>query len=136
MVFFACFCEEKKPITFCGAFVHFLRTYEVTKFWKIKLNLDVSDSYTRANIQNMLIVAYLKFFGFFLLMLFYFMLEKDHFKQKLLLWPQVSVMITLIIIIVVCYNCYNNCYFAIAIGTKCKLEVNQWTQTLCSTFVL
>ena len=58
MHFFVRFME-KKPVKFYGAFVYFLRTYEATQFGMIKLYLDVSDSYMRTNIQNMVIVAYL-----------------------------------------------------------------------------
>ena len=36
---------EKKPCTkFYGVFDHFLLTYEVAKFWMIKLCLNVSDA--------------------------------------------------------------------------------------------
>ena len=52
----------------------------------IKLYLDMSDvSYTRINKHNGLHVNFRKF----LLILFCFMMKKDHFNQNLLLWPQI-----------------------------------------------
>ena len=56
----------------------------------IKLYHDIGDVYTQMNIQNMLIMAYMKTSEIFLLMPFCFMMKRDCFKQKLLLWPQVS----------------------------------------------
>ena len=41
--FFVSFMEEQPPIKFYSAFGNFLRTYEVAKFWMIKLCLDTSD---------------------------------------------------------------------------------------------
>ena len=41
--FFVSFMQKKRPIKFCGVSDHFLRTYEVEKFWMIKLYLGVSD---------------------------------------------------------------------------------------------
>ena len=51
---------EKKPsLKFYGVFDHFSQTYEIAKFWIIKLYFDVSDVCKRMNTQNMLIVAYM-----------------------------------------------------------------------------
>ena len=54
-IFFVTFME-KKPIKFYCIFVHFSRTYEVAKFWIIKLYFKVT-SCTRKNIQKMLILT-------------------------------------------------------------------------------
>ena len=83
LVFFALFVsfmEKKPPIKFYSVFNHFLRSYQVKKFWMIKLYLDLSDvihanKHTRyancglhINVWN------------FLFMRFCFMVKKDHFK--------------------------------------------------------
>ena len=41
--FFVRFVEKNPPLKYYGAFVNFSRTYEVAKFWMIKLYRDVSD---------------------------------------------------------------------------------------------
>ena len=51
--------EKKLLVKFYGVFDHFSGTYHVVKFWMIKLYLDQVTSYTRINIQNMIIVAYM-----------------------------------------------------------------------------
>ena len=87
--FFVRFLEKKPPIKFYGVFDHFSRTYEVAKFWMIELYLNVSDI-MNANSHTKHANCGLRVnFWNFLLMYFCFMMEKDHFKQKLLLWPQV-----------------------------------------------
>ena len=65
----------------------FMVTYEVAKFYMIKLYLDAGDAihankHTKyANCGSPVKV--------WIIMLFCFMMKKDHFKQKLLLWSQV-----------------------------------------------
>ena len=87
--------EKKPPINFYGVFDQFSRTYEVAKFWIIKLFLDVSDvihaKEHKKHANRGLYVKFflLEFFWNFLLMQFSFMMKKDNFKQKLLLYPQV-----------------------------------------------
>ena len=87
--FFLTFVEKKPPIKFHDIFDHFSRTYEVGKFLMVKLYLNVSEirhanehkSYANCglhvNFLNVLLIS------------FCFMMKKDHFKQKLLLFPQV-----------------------------------------------
>ena len=41
--FYVSFMEKKRPIKFYGVFYYFPRTYEVAKFWMIKLCLNVID---------------------------------------------------------------------------------------------
>ena len=55
----------------------------------IKLCLDVSDvTHTNKHTKHANCGLHVNFWNF-LLMPFCFMMKKDHFKQRLLLWPQV-----------------------------------------------
>ena len=70
-------------------FDHFSRTYEVAKFRIIKLYLDVSDvTHANEHTKHANCSLYVNLWNFWL-MPSCFMMKKDHFKQKLLLWPQV-----------------------------------------------
>ena len=53
------FMENELSTKLNSVFDHFSRTYKVTKFWMIKLCLDVSDVLTQINILNMLILTYM-----------------------------------------------------------------------------
>ena len=92
LVFFAFFVRiiEKKPIKFYGVFVQFWWTYEVAKFWIIKLYLDVHDIIHMNKHTKYASCDVPVRFWIFLLMSFCFMMKKDHFKQKLFLWLQVN----------------------------------------------
>ena len=87
--------QKKLHIKFYCVFDYFPRSYEVTEFSIIKLYFDVSgvtDASEHAKHANCsLHVNFLNF----LLMLLYFMVKKYHFKQKLLLWPQVLFKVSL-----------------------------------------
>ena len=87
--FFVTFMEKTPPVIKChSVFDHFSRTYEVAKSWTIKLYLCVSDIITGINKQNVNCGLHVNFWNFFK-MSFCFMMKKDHFKPKMLLWPQV-----------------------------------------------
>ena len=93
LVFFAFFVTfmEKIPliIKFYGVFDHFSRTCYVAKFWTTKLYLYVSDV-IHANEQKKYANCDLRvIFWNFLQISLCFVMTKDHFKQKLLLWPHV-----------------------------------------------
>ena len=83
--FFVSFIEKSPPIKFYGILDHFSQTYEVAKFYVIKLYLYVS------NVIN--VNEHTKYANCglhvnscnFLLMPFCLMMKKDQFKQKLLL---------------------------------------------------
>ena len=89
LFFFASFIKRKPPIKFYGVFDHISRTCRVKKLWMIKLYLDVCDFIhvnKHRNYANW--GLYLKVSNI-LLMSFCFMVKKDLFKPKLLLWPQI-----------------------------------------------
>ena len=77
--------EKKPPMKFCGVFTHFSRTYEVAKFWMIKLYLDVIDVLHGNEHTKQANCGWHVNFLNFLLMPFCFMIKKDHFKQKFFL---------------------------------------------------
>ena len=88
-IFFFSFIEKNPPIKFHGVFDNFSWTYEVAKFWMLNCISTYVMPYTPLNKQNIIIVGYMETFGVLLLMSFCFMMKKDHFKQKLLLWRHV-----------------------------------------------
>ena len=74
---------KKPPVKFYDVFVHFLQTYEVAKFWMMKLYLDVSDIiHVKKHTKYANCGLPANFWIFLFVILFY--TEKDHFKQKLL----------------------------------------------------
>ena len=84
---------KKEPNTkFQSFFDHFLRTYEVIKFWMVRLCLDASDvMYANEHALYANCGLYVKCWKF-RLMPFCFMTKKDHFQQKLLLSSHVPFM--------------------------------------------
>ena len=83
------FAEKRPPIKFYGVFDHFSRTYEVAEFWIIKLCLDVNDvTHANKHTAHAQCSLHVNFWNF-LLIPFFFMINKDHVKQRLLLWPHV-----------------------------------------------
>ena len=88
LVFFAYFSyifSERTPYKVLWCFsIHFSRTYEVTKFWMIKLFLYVSDIIH----VNEHCGLHINFWNFWLKPLG-LMMKKNHFKQISLLWSQV-----------------------------------------------
>ena len=87
--FFVRFTEKKAPIKFYGILLHFSGTYEVAKFWVVKLYLDVSDAIHENDHTKNANCGLPVNVWIFLLKSFCFMMKKDHFKQKLLFWSQV-----------------------------------------------
>ena len=84
--FFVRFAEKKAPIKFFDILLHFSGTYEVAKFWVVKLYLDVSDViHANEHTKNANCDLPVNFW-IFLLKSFCFMMKKNHFKQKLLFW--------------------------------------------------
>ena len=80
---FVSFMGKKPPIKFYGIFDQFLRTYEVSKFWMINLYLNLSDiMHTNEHKKHANCGLHVNFWNF-LLMLFCFMMKKDHFKDHL-----------------------------------------------------
>ena len=93
--FFVSFMEKKRPIKFCGVSDHFLRTYEIEKFWMIKLYLGVSDViYANEYIKHASCDLHENFWNF-LSMPFSFIwkniiLSKNYYSG-LRLWPLASI---------------------------------------------
>ena len=85
--FLLVFMEKTPPtIKFYSIFHHLSRNREAAKFWIIKLYLNVNDV-IHANEQTKYANCSLhKNFWNFLLMSFCFMIKRNYFKQKLLLW--------------------------------------------------
>ena len=66
---------------------HFSETNEIAKFRMINFYLDVSDTlHANERTKQSNCLLHINIWNF-LLMLLCFMMKKDHFKQKLLLWP-------------------------------------------------
>ena len=75
--------------SFMVFFDHFPWTYEVKKFWMVKLCLQVNNGIHANKHMKYANCDLLVNFWEFLLTSLCFMMKKDHFKQKLLLLPQV-----------------------------------------------
>ena len=89
--FFASFMEKNPLINFYGAFDHFSWTYEVAMFWMIKLYLNEIDViHANEHTKHANCGLHVNFWIFLLMSFCFMMKKKNHFKQKLLLWPQVS----------------------------------------------
>ena len=86
--------EKESCTKFCGVLIRFLEVENLAqvKFSMIKRYLDVSDvihakEYTKDANCGLHLNCWI-----FLFMAFCFIMKKDHFKQKLLIWPQVPFM--------------------------------------------
>ena len=94
-LFFVLFCLflldlwRKNPIKFYDFFAYSLRTYEVLKFWLIKLYFDLNDIIHANKHTEYANCGLAVNFWIFSLMSSCFMMKKDHFKQKLFIWRQV-----------------------------------------------
>ena len=84
---FVNFMEKEHFTHFYGRFDNFSWTYEVAKFWMIKLCLDVSDVIHKN--KHTLYVCLTYKLSEVWLMQYCFMMRKNHFKNKLFLWSQV-----------------------------------------------
>ena len=94
--------EENSPIKFYGVLLHFSGTYEVAKFWMVKLyphGIDVIHANKHTKSANSGLPVN---FWIFLLKSFCFMMKKYHFKQKLLLWSYFSFKMLLL------HRCFSN----------------------------
>ena len=85
---FVSFMEKKAPIKF-HIFDHFSKAYKVVKFWMIELYLNVIDIiHLNRQTKHANCDLHVNFCNF-LWMPFCFMMKKDHFIRKMVLWPQV-----------------------------------------------
>ena len=86
--FFVKFIEKKPPIKLYVVFVHFSLTFEIAKFWMIKLYLDVSDVIHTNEHTKYANCDFYKNFWIFLLMPFCFMMSKNGLRRPLSKTPR------------------------------------------------